>query len=431
MKNSTSTGKIRVLTVIGTRPEAIKLAPVLHEFERDADTFDSVVVTTGQHREMLDPMLTLFRIRPDYDLQLMRPGHSLGHITRGVIAGLEPILGEERPDWVLVQGDTTTSMAASLAAFYDKTPVAHVEAGLRTFDKYAPYPEEINRRISGVLADVHFAPTAWARTNLLRESVPPEHVHLTGNTVIDALEHVRGLGFDPVGTPLENLPDDKRLVLITAHRNENLGPRMEGIATGLRELALTHEDVHFVYPMHLNPRARQWALVHMAGIRNISLLEPLAYQETVWLLERAHLVVTDSGGLQEEAASVGTPVLVLRETTERPEGIDAGIARLVGPTHEAIVAVVGQLLDNDAEYQEMKSSSCPYGDGRAALRITDVLAGRPARLQAVDHIYEQPTPAHPLDVLLREATAASRRRADQVLTRARSTSGRLASKVRG
>ncbi|HEY1524344.1 MAG TPA: UDP-N-acetylglucosamine 2-epimerase (non-hydrolyzing) [Solirubrobacteraceae bacterium] len=420
---------MRVLTVIGTRPEAIKLAPVLHELERDADTFSSIVVTTGQHREMLDPMLELFEIQPDYDLRLMRHGHSLGEITRGVIAGLEPILGDERPDWVLVQGDTTTSMAASLAAFYDKTRVAHVEAGLRTFDKFAPYPEEINRRISGVLADVHFAPTAWARTNLLREAVPPQHVHLTGNTVIDALEHVRELGFDLAGSPLEQLPDDKRLVLITAHRNENLGPRMKDIATGLRELALTHDDVHFVYPMHLNPRARQWALVHLAGIENISLLEPLAYAETVWLLERAHLVVTDSGGLQEEAAGVGTPVLVLRETTERPEGIEAGIARLVEPEHTAIVAAVGQMLDDDDEYERMKSATCPYGDGRAAVRITDVLAGRPARLHAVDHIYERPLPAHPLDVLLREGTAASRRRADEVLTRARATSSRFVAKM--
>jgi UDP-N-acetylglucosamine 2-epimerase (non-hydrolysing) len=424
-----SRGKVRVLTVIGTRPEAIKLAPVVRELEHDTETFSSVVVTTGQHREMLDPMLKLFEINPDYDLRLMRHGHSLGEITRGVIAGLEPILGDERFDWVLVQGDTTTSMAASLAAFYDKTPVGHVEAGLRTFDKYAPYPEEINRRISGVLADVHFAPTAWARSNLLREAVPAKHVHLTGNTVIDALEHVRGLGFDPAGSALEHLPDDKRLVLITAHRNENLGPRMEGIATGLRELALSHDDVHFVYPMHLNPRARQWALVHLAGIENVSLLEPLKYRETVWLLERAHLVVTDSGGLQEEAAGVGTPVLVLRETTERPEGIEAGIALLVEPDHRAILEVVGRVLDDDDEHERMRSSACPYGDGRAAVRITDVLAGRPERLRAVDHIYEQPRPAHPLDVLLREGTAASRRRADEVLTRARTTSSRLMSKM--
>ncbi len=432
MANSTSAGKVRVLTVIGTRPEAIKLAPVLHELERDADTFDSVVVTTGQHREMLDPMLKLFKIRPDYDLRLMRHGHSLGEITRGVIAGLERILSDERPDWILVQGDTTTSMAASLAAFYGKTRIGHVEAGLRTFDKYAPYPEEINRRITGVLADVHFAPTAWARSNLLREAVPADHVHLTGNTVIDALEHVGDLGFDPAGTPLEHLPDDKRLVLITAHRNENLGPRMKDIATGLRALALTHDDVHFVYPMHLNPLARESALLYLAEIANISLVEPFGYQETVWLLERAHLVVTDSGGLQEEAAGVGTPVLVLRETTERPEGIHAGIARLVEPEHEAIVAGVGRVLDDSEEYEQMKSSVCPYGDGQAAVRITDVLAGRPDRLHAVDHIYERPTPEHPLDALLRERRVASGRRSvDRVLTQARASSRSLVGKMRG
>jgi UDP-N-acetylglucosamine 2-epimerase (non-hydrolysing) len=424
--------KVRVLTVIGTRPEAIKLAPVLHELERDADTFSSVVVTTGQHREMLTPMLELFDIEPDYDLRLMRHGHTLGDITRGVLSGLEPILDQEGSDWVLVHGDTTTAMAASLAAFYAKRRVGHVEAGLRTFDKYAPYPEEINRRISGVLADVHFAPTAWARANLLREAVPPEHVHLTGNTVIDALEHVRRLGFEPTETPLEHVPRDKRLVLITAHRNENLGPRMKHISTGLRELALRHTDVHFVYPMHLNPAARKWPLLHLSGIENVTLTDPLRYQATVWLLERAHLVITDSGGLQEEAAGLGVPVMVLRDTTERPEGIEAGIARLVEPSHETVVDMVGDVLEHPDEYERMNSCHCPYGDGQAAVRITDVLAGRPASLRAVDHIYERPVPAHPLDVLLREASDAPRRRYnDDAITPAGMSARPRAVKARG
>jgi UDP-N-acetylglucosamine 2-epimerase (non-hydrolysing) len=362
----------------------------------------------------------------------MRPGHTLADITRGVLSGLEPILDTERPDWVLVQGDTTTSMAASLAAFYAKRRVGHVEAGLRTFDKYAPYPEEINRRISGVLADVHFAPTAWARANLLREAVPPERVHVTGNTVIDALEHVRRLGFEPRGTPLEHVPEDKRLVLITAHRNENLGPRMNHISTGLRELALRHRDVHFVYPMHLNPAARKWPLLHLSGIENVTLTDPLGYQATVWLLERAHLVITDSGGLQEEAAGLGVPVMVLRETTERPEGVQAGIARLVEPTHQTVVDLVGEVLEDPDEYERMNSCPCPYGDGQAALRITDVLAGRPASLHSVDHIYERPVPAHPLDALLGEASGTPRRRyAADPLTQARVGSRPRAVRARG
>jgi UDP-N-acetylglucosamine 2-epimerase (non-hydrolysing) len=421
----------KVLTVLGTRPEAIKLAPVLHELERDSQTFESIVVATGQHREMLDPMLELFEIEPRYDLDIMRAGQSLNDITTAVLTGLESILEAECPEWVLVQGDTTTAMAASLAAFYGGARLGHVEAGLRTFDKYAPYPEEINRRIAGVLADAHFAPTAWARSNLLREGVPAEHVHLTGNTVIDAMEHVRHLGFDATGTQLDGLPRDKRLVLVTAHRSENLGLRMEGIATGLSELARSHPDVHFIYPMHLNPRARQSALRHLGALENVQLLEPLGYREMVWLLQNVHLVLTDSGGLQEEAAGVGTPVLVMRETTERPEGIDAGIARLVHPSHHGLIEAVGAVLDDPGEYELMLHAECPYGDGRAAERIVAALNGRPASL-SVDHIYERPVPAHRLDVLLREATEGlPPRYANQVLARAKETSERLVAGGRG
>jgi len=410
---------IRVLTILGTRPEAIKLAPVLHELRRDSDTFESTVVATGQHREMLDPMLELFGIQPDFDLSLMTHQQSLGDITLAVLSGMLPILAEQRPDWVLVQGDTTSVMAACIAAFYGKTRIGHVEAGLRTFDKYSPFPEEINRRIAGVLADMHFAPTPWARANLLREGVPSEHVHLTGNTVIDAMKHVGQLDFDIGETELRGLPQDKRLVLVTAHRNENLGSRMEEIATGLRELALTREDVHFLYPMHLNPRARRAPLRHLSDLENVSLIDPLGYREMVWVLHNAHLVITDSGGLQEEAAAAGTPVLVLRETTERPEGIDSGIAKLVDPSHRSLVDAAGLLLSDDREYERMRAAPCPYGDGRAAIRIADALADRPVSLDSVDHIYERPSPEHPLDALLREATAGlPRRYADQVLSRA-------------
>jgi UDP-N-acetylglucosamine 2-epimerase (non-hydrolysing) len=421
----------KVLTIFGTRPEAIKLAPVLHELERDSDAFESVVVTTGQHREMLDPMLDLFDIRPTYDLQLMTPQQSLSDITVGVIAGLEPILREERPDWVLVQGDTTSAMAASMAAFYQQIPLGHVEAGLRTFDKYSPYPEEINRRVAGVLADKHFAPTPWARTNLLREGVPAGHVYLTGNTVIDAMHHVSGLGFDRDGSQLDQLPLDKRLVLVTAHRNENLC-RMDGIAAGIRELALTVEDSHFVYPLHMNPRARRAALECLSGLDRVSLMDPLSYQEMVWMLQHAHLVMTDSGGLQEEAAGLGTPVLVLRDTTERPEGIESGVARLVEPTHASLVEATRRVLDNRDDYEQMRNAECPYGDGRAAARIVDTLAGRPASLRLVDHIYERPVPGHPLDELLREATAGlPRRYADEVIAKARRTSHRMATGTHG
>ncbi len=415
---------ITVLSVIGTRPEAIKLAPVLHRLESRPDRFRSVVLTTGQHHEMLKPMLELFDIRPTYDLHLSRDGNRLSDVTSGVLLGLGPILNQEEPDWLLVQGDTTTTMAASLAAFYAKIRLAHVEAGLRTFDKFAPYPEEINRRIAGLLADLHFAPTDWARANLLREGVPGKHVHVTGNTVIDAMRHVQSLAFDPAATPLRDLPEDKRLVLFTAHRNENLAV-MPDIVAAVRTLALSRDDLHFVYPVHLNPQARGPAWEQLSAVDNVSLFDPLGYQETVWLLDRVDAVVTDSGGLQEEAAGMGVPALVLRETTERPEGIDAGIARLVAPRREEIVGQVSRLLDDHEAYERMLATTSPYGDGRAAERIVELLAGKPTRLRTVDPIYERPTPGHPLDELLREATAGlPRRYADQVLTRAQASSSR-------
>jgi UDP-N-acetylglucosamine 2-epimerase (non-hydrolysing) len=422
---------IKVLTVIGTRPEAIKLAPVLHQLAREPDTFDSRIVITGQHRELLDSMLELFEIKPHHDLAIMSPRQTLADITLAVIAGLDTVLAEEKPDWVLVQGDTTTVMAASIASFYHKVRLGHVEAGLRTFDKFSPYPEEINRRLTGVLADLHFAPTQWSCANLLREGVPVSHVHLTGNTVIDALQHIRSMDFDVDGTPLQLLPDDKRLILVTAHRNENFGAPMEGIARGLHTLARRHRDIHVVYPMHPNPRARKSALRHLAGLPNVTLLDPLEYHEMVWLLDRVHLVVTDSGGLQEEASAFGTPVLVLRDTTERPEGIEAGIAELVMPEQHAVVAAVEAILGDEDRYERMTLAPCPYGDGRASVRIVNALADRPDTLDPLDHIYERPLPEHPLDGLLREATAGiPRRYANRVLARVRGASNRPETGVR-
>lgn len=414
---------LRVLTVLGTRPEAIKLAPVLDELDRHPSSFESHVVVTGQHREMLDPMLELFEIRADHDLNLMTPRQSPNDITLAALRGLEPILAELKPDWVLVQGDTTSVMAACIAAFYARVRLGHIEAGLRTFDKYSPYPEEINRRIAGVLADLHFAPTPWARDNLLREGVPPEHVRLTGNTVIDALQQVRSRGFDRSNSSLSRIPDDGRLILVTAHRQENMMVGMEQIALGVRDLALMHPDDHFLYPLHLNPQARASAADHLSGLQNVSLVEPLTYPEMVWALHRAHLVLTDSGGLQEEAAGAGTPLLVLRYTTERPEGIDAGVARLVDPDRERLVAAADRLLRDDREHAQMTAAPCPYGDGQAAQRIVDALAGAPVIPEFGEQIYERPSPQHPLDALLNEATAGiPRRYAVQVMDRAREMS---------
>ncbi len=424
---------IKVLTILGTRPEAIKLAPVLHAMEREPDTFDSRVVVTGQHREMLDPMLELFDIHPDHDLAIMSPRQTLTGITLATLAGLEPILVEDKPHWVLAQGDTTSAMAASIASFYQRIPTAHIEAGLRTFDKYSPFPEEINRRVAGVLSDLHFAPTPWARENLLREGVPPSHIHLTGNTVIDALHDITERDLDVKSSQLGDISLDGRIVVVTTHRYENFGDRMESIAIGIRELAARHRDVQFVYPLHLNPRAREAATQHLEHLPNVALLAPLRYQEMVWLLNRAELVMTDSGGLQEEAAAVRTPVLVLRETTERPEGIEAGIARLVGTEHTAIVEIGDRLLRHREEYQQMATAPCPYGDGHAASRIVNALAGRPEKaLDLVDHIYERPSPEHPLDALLRHATAnLPRRYADEVLARARDASERVVAGIHG
>jgi UDP-N-acetylglucosamine 2-epimerase (non-hydrolysing) len=365
--------KLRVLSIFGTRAEAVKMAPVVGELAR-SEGIDSLVCVTAQHREMLDQVLDLFAITPDVDLDLMRPDQSLAEITAAVFEKLDPVIADLRPDWVLVQGDTTTVMAASLLAFYNRVLVGHVEAGLRTGDKWQPFPEEINRRVAGVTADLHFAPTPWSRDNLLSEGVPAERVLVTGNPVIDALQEIAARPYKFDSGPLAELPPDKRLVLVTAHRRENFGAPLEGICAALRRLAGEYEGkVHFVYPVHLNPNINVPVHRMLGGIKNLTLLPPLDYLPWVHLIKRATLMITDSGGLQEEAPGLGVPVLVLREVTERPEGVAAGTVRLVGTNTETILENTRLLLDDPEAHAAMAHAINPYGDGRAAGRIVKAL----------------------------------------------------------
>jgi UDP-N-acetylglucosamine 2-epimerase (non-hydrolysing) len=366
--------RLKILAIFGTRPEAIKMAPVVKALKAHADRVEARVCVTAQHRHMLDQVLELFEIQPDYDLDIMTENQSLAQVTASVFTGLDPVLVGEAPDWVLVQGDTTTVMAASLAAFYRRVKVGHVEAGLRTRDKYHPFPEEINRRVAGVVADLHFAPTTWARDNLLGEGVPPEAIHVTGNPVIDALLSVAGRPYDPETGPLAGLPWEKRIILVTAHRRENFGRPLEDICAALLDIARRYaNDVHIAYPVHLNPNIHDPVHRLLGGVPNISLLSPLDYLPLVYLMQRCYLVLTDSGGIQEEAPGLGVPVLVLREKTERPEGIEAGTVRLVGSRTERIVAETIRLLDDPAAYQHMAQAVNPYGDGHAADYIVEAL----------------------------------------------------------
>jgi UDP-N-acetylglucosamine 2-epimerase (non-hydrolysing) len=368
---------IKVLTVFGTRPEAIKLAPVIRELERRSDTFVSRICVTGQHREMLDQMLDLFGIEPDHDLNVMQHAQSLNHVTVAVIDGLRPILEEERPDWVLVQGDTTTTMAGALAAFQQGWKVGHVEAGLRTFNKQDPWPEEMNRRVAGVLADVHFAPTPSSAQNLYREGVSKDRVYVTGNTVIDALHTVAEMPFDADKTALAELGlNGKRVIVATMHRREMTPEALEDVCLGLRAVAEGHPEVQIVIPVHRNPKVRGPVHSALGGVPNISLLDPLDYQPMVWLLRRSHFVITDSGGLQEEVTALGKPVIVIRGTTERPESVEAGNAVLVGTDGHAIESWATSLLADEQTYQAMARSTNPYGDGHAAKKIVDILAAR-------------------------------------------------------
>ena len=368
-----------MLLVFGTRPEAIKMAPVIRELDARRNTFETVVCVTAQHREMLDQVLELFEIKPQYDLHLMHEDQGLLELTARILTSLNPILDEVRPTWVLVQGDTTTSMAASLATFYHRGALlGHVEAGLRTHDKHAPFPEEINRRLTSVLADVHFAPTARARDALLAEGVADDRIVVTGNTVVDALlwvrEHVRA---NPPALPC-NLSDGmrgKRLVVVTGHRRESFGAPFEQICFAIRDIVAKHPDVCVIYPVHLNPNVQEPVRKILGSLERVYLAAPLPYAEFVYLMDRAHVILTDSGGIQEEAPSLGKPVLVMREVTERSEGIGAECAALVGVNRSDIVAACQRILTDDSAYARMVRDANPYGDGLASRRIASFLDG--------------------------------------------------------
>jgi UDP-N-acetylglucosamine 2-epimerase (non-hydrolysing) len=368
--------KKKILSVFGTRPEAIKMAPVIRALLNDARA-ECVTCVTGQHRQMLDQVLSLFDIHPDHDFDIMVKGQTLSHVTCSVLEKLDAILVREHPDWVVVQGDTTSAMAAALAAFYRRIPVAqvaHVEAGLRTNDILNPYPEEVNRRYIDCVANMHFAATIRNRDALLREGVSPSSVMVTGNTVIDALLYVAAQPFTVEGSLLSGLPlEEKRIILVTAHRRESYGAPLQEICAALREIAALHKDMHIVYPVHLNPSIQAPVNELLGGVANISLLPPLDYPTFVQLAKRSYLVLTDSGGVQEEMPSLGKPVLVMREVTERTEALEAGTAALVGTSAAAIVAGVNQLVDHAEQYRAMTTANIPYGDGVAAKRIAERL----------------------------------------------------------
>lgn len=362
---------LKVLTVFGTRPEAIKMAPVIAELEKHPGQIENKNCLTGQHKDMVAPLIDLFNIRVDYDLHLMRENQTLEHITVSVLQEVGRILREEHFDLLLVQGDTTTSMAAALAAFYAGVKIGHIEAGLRTFDKHHPYPEESNRKIIDAVADVFFAHSDKAKQHLLNEGIAQASIAVTGNTVIDALMDVANRPYSFAGTPLETLPfESKKIVLVTAHRRESFGGPFESICQGLRELALKyHDEIVLVYPVHRNPNVREVVNKSLAGIDNVLLIDPLDYMPLVHLMKRCYMVLTDSGGLQEEAPSLGKPVLVLRKVTERQEGVEAGTLKIVGMDTAEIVAEGSRLLDDPAAYQAMATRANPYGDGTAAIKI--------------------------------------------------------------
>jgi len=366
------------MTVFGTRPEAIKLAPIIQLLQKD-NRFEPLVVVTAQHREMLDQVLDLFSIKPHRDLDLMKENQDLASLTASIFTHLDPVLKEMQPDWLLVQGDTTTVMAATLNAYYRKIKIGHVEAGLRTGNKWQPFPEEINRRIASVTADMHFAPTEWARENLLREGIPDELIKVTGNTIIDALTQITKM---PMPTQIEKLlaqkgilSKQKKLIVVTAHRRENFGQPIKNICTALKKLAKKyHNEIEIVYPVHLNPNIQKPVHASLADTDNITLLPPLEYVSLVHLLKHAYMILTDSGGIQEEATGLGVPCLVMRSVTERPEGIEAGVLKLVGTDTASILAESETLLNSRDTYQRMAQASNPYGIGHAAEKIITFLA---------------------------------------------------------
>lgn len=361
--------KTRILIVMGTRPEVIKLAPVVIGARNRPDRFETFVVATSQHREMLDQMLDTFQVAVDFDLDIMKPNQDLRHVTTAALNGLHDVIGQVKPDWVIVQGDTTTTFTGALAAFYHQVSVAHVEAGLRTYDKRQPFPEEINRRLTTQIADAHFAPTTLSRENLLREGVSDDAIWVTGNTGIDAL--FLTLGSEPGEAPPS--PAGDRRLLLTAHRRENHGEPMSRICRAVLRLVDEFPDLHAYYPVHMSPKVRDVVFPLLGKHPRIELGEPLEYREFVEEMNRAHIILTDSGGIQEEAPSLGKPVLVMRETTERPEGIDAGTVRLVGTNEDRIYGETARLLSDDAAYQEMAQARNPYGDGHATERILSAL----------------------------------------------------------
>ena len=385
----------RILLVFGTRPEAIKMCPLVKEFQKHPEAFETVVCVTGQHREMLDQVLKIFDVKPDYDLNIMKQGQDLYDVTARVLAGMRDILDTVKPDVVLVHGDTTTSMAAAMAAFYRQIPVGHVEAGLRTHNLYSPWPEEMNRQVTGRIAEYDFAPTPLSRQNLLDEGVSEDKITVTGNTVIDALhwvvENVMKKGYAPEDPLVASLPqNDRRMVLITGHRRENFGEGFISMCTAIRDLARKYPEVDFVYPMHLNPNVRK-PIREVFGEKilgqarnddgqarndrggNLFFIEPLDYLDFVYLMSRSYIVLTDSGGIQEEAPGLGKPVLVMRDTTERPEALDAGTVRLVGTDYDKIMTEVSALLDDWKHYETMSHAVNPYGDGKACPRIVEKL----------------------------------------------------------
>ena len=380
----------KIMLVFGTRPEAIKMAPLVKEFQKHPDTFQTIVCVTGQHREMLDQVLNIFDIRPDFDLNIMKQGQDLYDVTARVLTGMRDVLREAQPDVVLVHGDTTTSTAAALAAFYQQIPVGHVEAGLRTHNILSPWPEEMNRQITGRIASYHFTPTALSRQNLLQENVDDANITVTGNTVIDALYWVvdrikndRSLDAEleevlrHVGYDVNRLADGRPLVLITGHRRENFGDGFINMCTAIKQLTECYPNVDFVYPMHLNPNVRR--PIHevfgddLSNLGNMHFIEPLEYLSFVYLMEKSTIVLTDSGGIQEEAPGLGKPVLVMRDTTERPEALEAGTVKLVGTDREKIINEVSTLLDDAAAYARMSQAVNPYGDGLACSRIVERL----------------------------------------------------------
>jgi len=368
--------KKKNLIIFGTRPEAIKMAPLVKEFKKNTEDFETRVCVTAQHREMLDQVLEFFEIVPDYDLNLMKPGQNLYGLTANIITNLQSVLEDYNPDYVYVHGDTTTTMAGSIAAFYSGAKVCHVEAGLRTHDKYAPFPEEINRQITGRICDYHFAPTQTSEINLLKENIKQDSILITGNTVIDALlDSVEKVNENPSALIVEikERLGDREVILVTGHRRENHGAGFERICKALKRVALDDENRLVIYPVHLNPKVQEPVKRILSEVNNVLLIDPLAYQDFIWLMNRSKIIITDSGGVQEEAPSLGKPVLVMRDTTERPEAVDAGTVLLVGTNEDLIVSKALDLLNNEENFELMSKLHNPYGDGLAAKRIVEFI----------------------------------------------------------